>query len=99
MEKKELSPLAKQLLSGAGAVEMFTQSEFDDALAVAKAEIMMVAIETTKQAIHIERQACAEIAEEISKEMNEEGEGPTGYIGYLLDCAERIRNRIPSQRQ
>ena len=87
MEKKELSPLAKQLLSGAGAVEMFTQSEFDDALAVAKAEIMMVAIETTKQALHIERQACAEIVEDWNGEKE------------LKEIAEAIRNRIPSQRQ
>jgi hypothetical protein len=87
MEKKELSPLAKQLLSGAGAVEMFTQSEFDDALAVAKAEIMMVAIETTKQALHIERQACAEIVEDWNGEKS------------LKEIAEAIRNRIPSQRQ
>ncbi len=83
MEKKELSPLAKQLLSGAGAVEMFTQSEFDDALAVAKAEIMMVAIETTKQALHIERQACADMAEEAGHK----------------ELADAIRDRIPSQRQ
>ena len=99
MEKKELSPLAKQLLNGAGALEMFTQSEFDDALAVAKAEIIAYAIVATQEAMYRERQACAEIAEEIAKEMEVEGEGSTGYIGYLLDCAERIRNRIPSQRQ
>ena len=36
-EKKELSPLAKQLLGGSGHIEVFTQAEFDDALAVAKA--------------------------------------------------------------
>ena len=84
MEKKELSPLAKQLLSGAGAVEMFTQSEFDDALAVAKAEIMMVAIETTKRAILIEREECAKLADECVD------------IEKLGDV---IRNRIPSQRQ
>ena len=82
-EKKELSPLAKQLLGGAGTIELFTQSEFDDALAVAKAEIMMVAIETTKQALHIEREACADLADEAGQK----------------DLAEQIRNRIPSQRQ
>ena len=68
MEKKELSPLAKQLLGGAGHIEVFTQTEFDDALAVAKAEIMMVAIETTKKAIQIERDACADLALEWSQE-------------------------------
>jgi len=84
MEKKELSPLAKQLLSGAGAVEMFTQSEFDDALAVAKAEIMMVAIETTKRAILIEREECAKLADECVN---------------IEKLGDDIRNRIPSQRQ
>lgn len=92
MEKKELSPLAKQLLSGAGAVEMFTQSEFDDALAVAKAEIMMVAIETTKRAILIERDECAKIVEDWSDGINDPRDE-----GKKL--AELIRNRIPSQRQ
>ena len=43
-EKKELSPLAKQLLGGSGHIEVFTQAEFDDALAVAKAEIMIQAL-------------------------------------------------------
>lgn len=82
-EKKELSQLARQILSGGGHVTMFTQAEFDEALALAKAEIMMVAIETTKQALVIERDECAKLAE---------ADGQT-------ELAEKIRNRIPSQRQ
>ena len=82
-EKKELSQLAKTILSGAGHITKFTQAEFDDALALAKAEIMTVAIETTKQALMIEREECAKLAE---------ADGHT-------ELAERIRNRIPSQRQ
>ena len=39
-EKKEMSQLARQLLGSSGAVTLFTQQEFDEALAVAKAEIM-----------------------------------------------------------
>ena len=35
-EKKELSQLAKNILSGAGHITTFTQSEFDDALAIGK---------------------------------------------------------------
>ena len=42
--KKELSPLARSLLGNNGAVKFFTQQEFDDALALAKAEIMTIAI-------------------------------------------------------
>ena len=50
---------------------------------LAKAEIMTVAIETTKQAIYIEREACAELAKEAGND----------------DLAEKILNRIPVQRQ
>jgi hypothetical protein len=42
---------------------LFTQDEFNKALTEAKAEIMAIAIETTKQAIQIEREACAEMAD------------------------------------
>ena len=79
----ELSNFQKQFLAGSGHVEVFTQKEFDEALTLAKAEIMTVAIETSKQAIFIEREECAKIVEE---------EGHT-------ELAEKIRNRIPTQRQ
>lgn len=92
-EKKELSQLAKTILSGAGHITTFTQSEFDEALALAKAEIMMVAIETTKKAIFIERDECAKILEA------EIAEQDTAVSGVLEMLAERIRNRIPAQRQ
>lgn len=82
-EKKELSGLARQILSGGGHMNFFTQSEFDEALVLAKAEIMTVAIETTKQALVIERDECAKLAEADGHK----------------ELAERIRNRIPSQRQ
>jgi DNA-binding transcriptional regulator YiaG len=64
MENKELSPLARQLLGHANVMPMFTQKEFDRALAEAKAEIMAIAIQTTRQAIAIEREECARLAEE-----------------------------------
>ena len=60
---KDLSPLARQLLGHANITPMFTQREFDKALAEAKAEIMTIAIEATKQAIAIEREECARLAE------------------------------------
>ena len=63
MEKKELSPLARQLLGGSGAVKFYTQQEFDESLAMAKAEMMTVAIQTTKHAIAIENEACATLAD------------------------------------
>lgn len=64
----ELSPLARQLLGNSGAIKLFTQTEFDAALREAKAEIMAIAIQTSKQAIAIERNACADLALEWSQE-------------------------------
>ena len=84
-EKKELSPLARQLLSGSGAVTLFTQQEFDDALAIGKAEIMKVAIDTTKTAIKIERNECAKIVREWTGELN------------LEEIAKAIDERLASQ--
>ena len=60
----ELSPLARQLLGNSGAMKLFTQTEFNAALTEAKAEIMAIAISTTKQAIAIEREECAKLADE-----------------------------------
>jgi hypothetical protein len=82
-EKKELSQLAKTILGGAGHIQTFTQSEFDEALALAKAEIMMVAIETTKRAIMIEREECAKLADECTD---------------IEKLGDAIRNRIPTQQ-
>jgi hypothetical protein len=64
----ELSPLARQLLGNSGAMKLFTQTEFDEALKEAKAEIMAIAIQTSKQAIYIERNACADLALQWSQE-------------------------------
>ena len=74
---------------------LFSQDEFNKALTEAKAEIMAVAIQTTKQAIIMERQACAEMAfayeaKLAGKEDDEEFNSP---------LANDILNRIPTQRQ
>ena len=92
-EKKEVSQLARQLLGGSGAVTFFTQ-QVDDAITIAKAEIMTVAIETSKRVIMIERQACSELVLALAAE-EDEGEVATA----LKNAAEAILNRIPSQRQ
>lgn len=99
IEKKELSQLAKQILGNAGSINVFTQKEFDEALALAKAEIMQIAIETTKKAIYIERQRCARIAMELSDLWAQNDEAPMSISVGLEYCAEKIMNRIPSQRQ
>lgn len=93
-EKKELSQLARQLLGNSNAVEFYTQQEFDASLAIAKAEIMTVAIETSKRVVLIERQACADIVKELA---NSEDEGEVATA--LNNAANAILNRIPHQRQ
>jgi hypothetical protein len=90
----ELSNFQKQFLASSGTVQVFTQKEFDEALVLAKAEIMTVAIETTKTAILIEREACADIVQGLA-DQEEEGE----FCTALKNAAEAIRNRIPAQRQ
>jgi thiazole synthase ThiGH ThiG subunit len=90
----DMSDFQKKFLAGSGHVQVFTQKEFDEALAIAKAEIMTVAIETTKTAIKIEREACADLILELASE-EDEGELCTA----LRDAAEAIKNRIPAQRQ
>jgi len=80
----EMSQLQRQLLGGGGGVTLFTQQEFDAALAIAKAEIMAMAIEASRTAIMMEREACAVLAENCVD---------------IEKLPEVIRNRIPSQRQ
>jgi hypothetical protein len=91
----EMSQLQRQLLGGGGGVTLFTQQEFDDALALAKAEIMAMAIEASRTAVMMEREACAKIVDEsyATTKPNE----PIS-ADWLLTLSEQIRNRIPSQR-
>jgi hypothetical protein len=90
----ELSNFQKNFLAGSGHIEVFTQKEFDEALTMAQAEIMAVAIETTKTAIVIEREACAELVKKLADD-EDEGELSTA----LRNAAEAILNRMPVQRQ
>lgn len=93
-EPAELSQLQRQLLGQDNVVKFYTQQEFDSSLAIAKAEIMTVAIQTTKRALMIERQACAELVYKLG-EAEDEGTVATA----LFNAAEAILDRIPSQRQ
>jgi hypothetical protein len=43
---------------------MFTQKEFDQALEEAKAEIMAFAIDAARQAVAMENEACARLADD-----------------------------------
>ena len=94
MSKVELSDFQKRFLLGQGAGQtLYTEKEFGEALAQAKGEIMAIAIQTSKQAIFIERQACADVVRSLA-DSEDEGETCTA----LKNAAEAILNRIPSQR-
>ena len=73
---------------------LFTQNEFNQALTEAKAEIMSVAIQTTRQAIFLERRACAQLLMDMA-DADDEGVVCTA----LRNAAEEIMSRIPAQRQ
>ncbi len=80
----EMSDFQKQFMAKGVGNTLFTQKEFDDALAMAQAEIMAMAIEASRTAVLMEREACAKLAEECVN---------------IEKLPEDIRNRIPSQRQ
>lgn len=73
---------------------LFTQDEFNKALSEAKGEIMAVAIQTTKQAMFLERRACAQMLLDMA-DMEDEGAVCTA----LRNAAEHMVNRIPAQNQ
>jgi hypothetical protein len=60
----ELSDFQKKFLAVGQGQQVYTQHEYDKAVAEAKAEIITVAIEATKYAISVEREACAQLADE-----------------------------------
>ena len=94
MSKVELSDFQKRYFAQGTGQTLFTEKEFSEALAQAKAEIMAIAIQTSKQAVMIERQACAEMVMELAAQ-EDEGETSTA----LKNAAYAILNRIPSQWQ
>ena len=67
----DMTDFQKSFLAKGTGQTLFTQKEFDEALAIAKAEIMAMAIEATRTAIKIERDECAKLAEETDKELAE----------------------------
>jgi hypothetical protein len=82
---KELTDFQKKFFARGTASRVFTQEEFDEALALAKAEIMQIAIDTTKTAIAIEREECAKVCEQFEPE--------SFYLGQVKAAAQAIRNR------
>lgn len=95
MSKVELTDFQKKFFAQGTGQQLFTSREFEEALAQAKAEIMAVAIQTTKQAIFIERQACAEMAYAYEAKLA----GKEDDENFDSPLANDILNRIPAQRQ
>ena len=73
---------------------LYTQNEFNTALTEAKAEIIAVAIQTTRQAMFLERRACAQMLLDMA---DAEDEG--AVCTALRNAAEHIVNRVPVQNQ
>ena len=54
---------------------------------------MKAAEKAVDVAVALEREACAKVCDVIAQKMDDGGEGPTGNIGWVIDCAEAIRAR------
>ena len=91
---KELSDFQKKFFARGTGATLFTQEEFNNELALAQAQIMKVAVDTTKTAIAIEREECAKIAIGLAKEWASIPDSPLSLVMVLEKCAENIRNRM-----
>jgi hypothetical protein len=88
----DLTDFQKRFLLGSQGQTLYTQKEFDEHLAQAKAEIMAIAIQTSKQAVLIERKACADLVLRLAAE-EDEGETSTA----LKNAAMAVLRRLPGQ--
>jgi hypothetical protein len=87
-----MSDFQKSFLSR-GGMTVYTQKEFDEQLVKAQAQIMQVAIDTTKTAIAIEREECAKIVDEMRKGL--EGVDTPMVLDIALErLAQKIRDRM-----
>ena len=90
---KELTDFQKKFFARGTGATLFTQEEFDNALAVARAEIMQIAINTTKTAISIEREECAKIVDVMRKGLD--GVDVPMVLDVALEqLATQIRDRL-----
>lgn len=80
----EMSDFQKAFLAKGTQSTLFTQKEFDEALVLARAEIMAMAIEASRTAVVMEREACARLVSEWTEEVD------------LNRIAAAILERIPS---
>jgi hypothetical protein len=88
-----ISDFQKKFFARGTGATLFTQEEFDNALALAQAQIMKVAVDTTKTAIAIEREECAKIVDAMRKGL--EGIDTPMVLDVALEqLATQIRNRL-----
>jgi hypothetical protein len=90
---KELTDFQKKFFARGTGATLFTQEEFDQALALAKAEIMQIAIDTTKTAISIEREECAKLVDAMRNSLDTP-DTPMMLDMTLTQLAQDIRNRL-----
>jgi hypothetical protein len=90
----DMSDFQKQFFSKGTQNTLFTQAEFDEALQAAQAEIIAMAIVATKEAVIMEREACAKLVDEESQNHTD-----MPYKEHFIELAARIRDRVPAQRQ
>jgi hypothetical protein len=90
---KELTDFQKKFFARGTGNKLFTQEEFDKAVTIAQAEIMQIAIDTTKTAISIEREECAKLVDEMRKDMDDT-DAPMVLDITLGQLAGLIRNRM-----
>jgi hypothetical protein len=89
---KELTDFQKKFFARGTDSRVFTQEEFNEALALAKAEIMQIAIDTTKTAISIERNECAKLVD-VMRNSLDTPDTPMVLDMALTQLAQDIRNR------
>jgi hypothetical protein len=90
---KELTDFQKKFFARGTGATLFTQEEFNNELALAQAQIMKVAVDTTKTAIAIERDECAKLVDAMRE--NLEGVDTPMVLDVALErLADQIRNRM-----
>ena len=70
-----------------------TWLEISEMLGEPTPEELSVFLRAWQRAIQAEREECAKVCDAFAQQMDDEGEGPTGNIGWVSGCAAAIRAR------
>ena len=74
-------------------IKLAREAGWDDHHCQFDTRIERFAEKAIASAVAVEREACAQVCDAIAKKMDDEGEGPTGYIAWVAECASTIRAR------